>query len=39
LLSFTFAYACLSVAWSLEDDDDPYPILTIAEILEAHIRK
>jgi streptomycin 6-kinase len=39
LLSFTFAYACLGVAWSLEDDDDPYPTLTVAEILEAHIRK
>jgi streptomycin 6-kinase len=37
LLSFAFAYTCLSAAWSLEDDDDPYLALTVAKMLEAHV--
>lgn len=37
LLAFTFAYACLSAAWSLEDGDEPELTLTVAKILETHV--
>lgn len=37
LLGFTFAHACLSACWSLEDGDDPTHALNIATIIEPHI--
>ena len=37
ILAYTFAYTCLSVAWSLEDDQNPYPTVKLAEILETHV--
>jgi streptomycin 6-kinase len=38
LLAYTFAYSCLSAAWSLEDGDDPALALGAAEIVERHLR-
>lgn len=37
LLKWILAYACLSVAWSLEDGDDPGVALTVAEIASAEL--
>jgi streptomycin 6-kinase len=37
LLSYTFAHACLSACWSLEDGDDPSHALAMAEITESCI--
>lgn len=37
LLAYTFAYACLSAAWSVEDDADPTDALIIAGLLEPHV--
>lgn len=34
LLAFTFAYACLSAAWSIEDGYDPSLALSVAAIAE-----
>jgi streptomycin 6-kinase len=36
ILAFTFAYACLSVSWSLEAGDEPEH-LAIAQIIEPHL--
>ncbi len=33
LLAYTFAYACLSASWSLEDGRDPVAALTLASML------
>ena len=37
ILTFVFAYACLSASWSLDDNDDPHHALRIAELVEPHI--
>jgi streptomycin 6-kinase len=39
LLSYTFAHACLSACWSLEDGDDPSHALAMAEITESCINQ
>lgn len=37
LLAYTFAYACLSAAWSLEDGHDARLALRVAHILAPHV--
>jgi streptomycin 6-kinase len=37
MLAFTYAYACLSASWSLEDGDDPTDALNIAALIEPHL--
>ncbi len=37
LLAYTFAYCCLSAAWTLEDDGDTAWALHIARIIEPHL--
>lgn len=36
LLAFTFAYACLSAAWSAEDNADASLALTVVGLLQPH---
>ena len=38
MLAFTFAYACLSGAWYLPDEEAAREPLTIAEMVEPHMR-
>ena len=38
ILQFTFAYACLSASWIVEDGDDPDHDMAIAQILIPHIQ-
>ena len=38
VLAYTFAYACLSAVWFLEDGVDPGSTLWVAETLERHVR-
>ncbi len=37
ILAFVFAYACLSAAWSLNDNGDPSGALRIAALVEPHL--
>lgn len=37
ILAFTFAYACLSASWTLEDGHDASYALKVAEIVEPHV--
>lgn len=37
LLAYTFAYCCLSAAWTLEGDDDTAWALNVAAIVEPHL--